>query len=125
MIIVLEKGAMYPPLDLCVDARAVYDVVAATDVCDPAGSSLKLHLTSVRDRMTHGLIRSLYWVDARDMLADGLAKAGIDRILLHNASNDCHYKASHEALVHDKRKNQVGSVTNVLPTKDELPKKQG
>lgn len=104
MIDLLEKGLMYLPLDLCVHARAVYDAIAATDACEPAGSSLKLHLISMRDRMAHGAIRALYWVDTRDMSADGLTKGGIDRALWHGVGNDCRYKASHEALVHTKQK---------------------
>lgn len=47
---------MYPPFDLCVDARVAYDAIAAIDACEPAGNSLKLHLISVRDRMAHGFI---------------------------------------------------------------------
>lgn len=95
MIDLLEVGCMHPPLDLCVDARAVYDAIRASDACEPAESSLKLHLISVWDRMTHGLIRKFWWVDTRDMLADGLTMGGIDRLLLHNVSNDCNVEAKH------------------------------
>ena len=93
---------MYPPLDLCVDAKAVYDAIAASDACEPAECSLKLHLISVRDRMSHGLIRKLHWVDTRDMLADGLTKGGIDRLLLHKVYNDCVYEAKQFAICHNK-----------------------
>ena len=64
--------------------------------------SLKMHLISVWDRMTHGLIRRLYWVDTRDMLADGMTKGGIDRLLLHRCSNDCKCVAKHEFEPHSK-----------------------
>ena len=67
MIDMLEIGQLYPPFELCVDARAVYDAISASDVCEPGESPLKLHLISVRDRMSHGLVRRLYWVDTRDM----------------------------------------------------------
>ena len=80
---------MHPPPDRCVDARSVYDTIAAPDACELAGRGLKFHLVSVRDRMAHGLTRKFYWVDTRDMLADGLTKGGIDRLLLHRVSNDC------------------------------------
>ena len=33
----LEAGQLYPPLDLGVDAKAVFDAVKATDVCDAVG----------------------------------------------------------------------------------------
>ena len=100
MIDLLERGLMYPPLDLCADARASYDALSATDACELGGSSLKLHLISVRDRMSYGLIRKVFWVDTRDMFSDGLTKGGIDRLLLHNVSNDCTYQASCDAFVH-------------------------
>ena len=74
MIDLLEEGMVYPPFATCVDARTLYDAIAASDVCELAGCSVKLHLVSVRDRMTHGSIRRFYWVDTRDMLAGGVAK---------------------------------------------------
>ena len=52
--------------------------------------------------MSEGMIRRLFWVDTRDMLADGLTKGGIDRTLLHSVSNDCRYRAQHECVVHTK-----------------------
>ena len=112
MICALEHGALYPPLDVCVDARAVYDAIAATDACDPAECSLKLHLISVRDRMQAGIIRRMYWVDTRDMLADGLTKGGIDRTLLQRISNECRYSTAHECAVHLK-----ASVNSSVATK--------
>ena len=117
MIDLLEGGLMYPPLDICADARATYDAIAATDACEPAGSNLKLHLISIRKRMAYGLIRKLLWVDTRDMLADGAAKCGIGRMLLHNVSNDCKYRAAHEALMHTKH--SVGSTTKDPPGEDQ------
>ena len=102
MIDLRERGKMYPPFDFCVDARALCDAIAASDVCEPAGCSLKFHFISVRDRMAHGLIREFISVDARDMLADGLTKGGIDRLLLHRASNDCVYGAKQLAIPHTK-----------------------
>ena len=111
---------MHPPLELCVDARAVYDAVAAADVCEFAGGSLEFHLISVRGRMVHAFIRKLSWVDTRDVLDDGQINGGVDRLLLHNANDICKHQAMHDALVH--RKNLVGSVT-MLPAKDAPPEK--
>ena len=58
---------------------------------------------SARDKPTQGIIRRMHWVDARDMLADGLAKGGIDRTLPHNVSNGCSFQLAHEALTHVKQ----------------------
>ena len=100
MMDLLERGEMYQPLDICVDARAVYDAIAASDACGLAESSLKLRLIPDRDRMMHG--RKLYWLDARDVLADGLSKGGIDRLLLYRISNGCVYEARELAIPHSK-----------------------
>ena len=102
MVDLLEHGQLYPPVDLCVDAKAVFDAISASDICDPAESSLKLHLISVRDRMSQGILRFLYWVDTRDMLADGLTKGGIDRALLDAICEHCKYECKHEPQRHTK-----------------------
>ena len=102
MIDLREHGGLHPQLDVAVDARAIFDAVAATGACDPQGCSLKLHLISVRDIFSQGIIRRMHWVDTRDLLADGLTKGGIDRTSLHNVSNDCRFKLAHTALTHNK-----------------------
>ena len=111
-----KEEKFYPPIDYCVDAKAAFDAISASDACELAESSLKLHPISVRDRMTHGLTRRLYWVDARDMLADGLTKGGIDRELLHRCSNDCRYVAKREFEPHSKV--FLGSATKSLALED-------
>ena len=40
--------------------------------------------------------------DARGVLADGLTKGGIDRLLLHRCSNDCKYVAKDHLEPHIK-----------------------
>lgn len=104
----LEAGKLHPPLDLGVDATPAFHAVEAADVCDPAGSSLKLHFISVRDRMSQGMIRYLYWVDTRDMLADGFTKGAVDRALLENNSQMCKYECVNEPERHSKVKQEEG-----------------
>jgi len=82
LLLKLEHGHLYPPIDLFVDARSVSDAISASDVCTPQEASLRLHLITVRDRLVRGLIRSLSWTDTRDMVADPLTKGGVDRTLL-------------------------------------------
>lgn len=54
------------------------------------------------------------------MLAEGLTKGGVDRLLLHNVSNDCKYQAIHDALVHEKH--LVGSATKPPPKEEPTEK---
>ena len=94
----LDAGKLTPPIDVATDARAVFDAVRAADVCEPAESSLKLHLISIRDMVRRGLVRLFFWTDTRDMLADGLTKGGVNRTALVRASEYGQYKAEHEVL---------------------------
>ena len=73
--------------------------------------------------MVHAFVRRFYWVDARDVLADGLAKGGMDRTMLHSMSNGCRYKASHDALGHKKDEGHVGSAAIVFP-KGSFPRRR-
>ena len=80
---------------MVLDALSVYEAVVASDCCEPAESSLKIHLLSARERLQQGVISRLHWNDTRDMLADGLTKGGIDRKSLHEASQQGKYKVQH------------------------------
>jgi len=77
-----EDGQLYPVVKAATDAMAVFSSVAAPDICDPAESSLKLHLLSLRDKVASGTLQSLFWSDTRDMLADGLTKGSVNRLAL-------------------------------------------
>ena len=68
--------------------------MAAPVACELANCSLKFHVDSVADRMLRGSMRKLNRLHTRDVLADGLAKGGIERLLLHRVSNDSVYKAN-------------------------------
>jgi len=85
LVLKLEQGELYPPIDVFVDAKSVADALQASDLGNPQEASLKLHLISVRDRLQRGLLRSLNWCDTRDMLGDCLTKGGIDRKMMQDA----------------------------------------
>jgi hypothetical protein len=82
----LEQGVLTPAIDAVIDARAVWDAVAAADACTPLECSLKLHLLSLRDKLTQKILRTLFWADTRDMVADGMTKGGVHRKLLTSVS---------------------------------------
>ena len=77
--------------------------------------------------MAEGMVRRLFWVDTRDMLADCLTKGGIDRELLRSVSNKCKYLAKRDSAMHVKHGVGSGgygggSVTNSgQPSKEEDP----
>ena len=98
LLLRLEAGTLSPPIELVGYARSVFDAIAASDVCDPAEASLKLHLLSVRSRLAQGLVRALWWSDTRDMLADALTKGGIDRTSLLRCMDKGLFKMAHECV---------------------------
>ena len=104
LIIKLEAGKLYPPIDVFVDAKSVSDAISANELCTPQESSLKVHLIAIRDRLQRGLLRSISWTDTRDMLADALTKGGIDRGMIQSAMQGrlrmCHDIVPHQAPRH-------------------------
>ena len=80
-----------------------------------AESSLKLHLISIRDRLAQGIVRALFWLDTRTMVADGLTKGGIDRKLLHELAGKCHYKCEYPGKKFTARKQKLGQNMGVSP----------
>ena len=48
-------------LDICLDAKSVYDLVANADVRRPAGKSFTHVLGQMREHMFTLRIRNLYW----------------------------------------------------------------
>ena len=85
LLIKMEAGSLEPPIDLFVDAKSVTDAVSATDVCTPQEASLKLHLITIRDRLSRGILRSVSWCDTRDMVADALTKGSVERLTIQAA----------------------------------------
>jgi hypothetical protein len=57
----------------------------ATTFKPPTEHSLSGHVLWLREMSEKSLIKNIYWVDTRDMLADGLTKGNIPRDLLIQA----------------------------------------
>ena len=98
----LEAGALEPRIELAMDARSVFDALAALDVCTPQEASLKLHLIAIRDRIERQMISKIFWTDTRDMLADALTKGGIDRASIRSAMDRGIHKINHPVKAHCK-----------------------
>ena len=95
----LELGTLVPKAEAVVDARSVFDCLAATDVGELVEGSLKLHVLALRERLLSGTLSALWWTDTRDMLADGLTKGSVLRDQLLLACNQGIFKTIHQAAV--------------------------
>ena len=74
-----ESGKLLFPLELSIDAKAVFDSIAVHDFNMPSEATLVNHLHSIREQVRDGRISRLWWIDTRDMVADGLNKGGLPR----------------------------------------------
>ena len=73
------QGKLKIPMEVCLDAKAVFDSISVQEYNMPAESTLVNHLHSIREMVRDGRISRLWWIDTRDMVADGLNKGGLPR----------------------------------------------
>ena len=74
-----NDGGYYYPIEVCLDATSVYDSIVHADLKTPQEKSLINILGQMCEHMSYRRIRRLWWIDTRDMLADGLNKGAISR----------------------------------------------
>ena len=77
----MEGG--YIPIGLYLDAMSVYAATTATFVKQPAERSLLSHVQYLRELLDKRILEMLFWIDTRDMGADGLTKGAVLREALH------------------------------------------
>ena len=81
----MENGGYKIPMILYIDALSVFAAATAVFSKTPADQSVLCHLHYLREMLEYDVLRLLVWVDTRDMLADGLTKGSVDRIVLRDA----------------------------------------
>ena len=77
----MEGG--YIPTASYVDAKSVFAAVTATFIKQPAEKSLLCHAQYLRELLDKRVLHHIFWIDTRDMAADGLTKGAVARDALH------------------------------------------
>ena len=95
-----EPNARVIPMDLGVDAKAVYDSITARHLKTPDDKHLILHARAMREFLESGHVDRLYWFDTDDMLPDGLTKGSIDREALILCCLQGIWSIRHEQPIH-------------------------
>ena len=93
----LEMGQLQPPIDMVIDCNGVWSNIATKDLDIPTEQSLTLALQSLRDRLSCGGLRAIYWCDTRDMVAYGLTKGSVSRVILQKVMDQGKLVIAHEA----------------------------
>ena len=105
-----KSGDFCIPFVCSIDNRGLYEAIRSEDVAKlPQEESLILQVQCVRDDLVSGRLAGLFWIDTRDMLADGLNKGGLDRTPLQTAMAQCKWILNHEYVQHTVKKSVVAA----------------
>ena len=79
-----EYGGYAVPMALYVDAQSVFVSITSTVIKVPADNGVLSHIQYIREFLDTKVLQWIFWVDTRDMCADGLTKGSIQRDALHD-----------------------------------------
>ena len=74
-----DDGGYSTPFDMYTDSFSIFSYLRTQHLKFPAERGTYFHLAYLRELLEKGVIRSLTWVDTRDMFADGMTKGSLDR----------------------------------------------
>ena len=77
-----DDGGYSTPLDMFTDSYSIFSYLRTQHLKFPAEKGTFFHLAYLRELLEKKVIRSLTWVDTRDMFADGMTKGALDRAAL-------------------------------------------
>ena len=66
------------------DSFSIYSYLRAAHLKFPAEKATYLHLAYLKELLDSKAVKSLTWVDTRDMVCDGMTKGMADRSALHS-----------------------------------------
>ena len=111
-----EKGMLTLPIHGVIDARSVFDALAADEIRPPSEISLIMMLCGIKEMLRTGVMRRMWWVDTRDMVADGLNKGACSREGLLQLGETGVWKVNHTPVgftepVHQPIRSTLESIT--------------
>ena len=82
-----DSASYSPPIDvhLCTDSDGLFTATTKQNPAPGTDQSMLFHVQALRKLLDGGNLKSLLWIDNRDMLADGLTKGLITRSFLNDA----------------------------------------
>jgi len=92
-----SSGSLPIPIEVCCDARGVYDSLLAEKAhCSESG--LLMTLLSIREYLKSQMLSRLWWIDTRDMVSDGLTKGLVSRRAIMTLCNTGRWTLFHPCL---------------------------
>ena len=103
----LEDSGKFPiPLQAAVDCKSIFDSLKLPETKLPIEATLILLLLQVKEMLVKGSLQSLWWIDTRDMIADGLNKGLVSRKALLDTPATGIWKLDYPAAVHTEKQNK-------------------
>ena len=100
LVVMEETGNLIFDIEACIDAKSIYDSLTPSDTKNPTEGSLIFVLLQVKEMLRSGTLRTLWWVDTRDMLADALNKGCVSREALLVACRTGSWVLKHASHAH-------------------------
>ncbi len=73
------NGNFSIPIEMCVDARSVFDALKVPETRMPSEGTLIYSLLQLKEMLRAWSIKKLWWINTADMLSDGLNKGAVPR----------------------------------------------
>ena len=86
------SGTMNIPLVLCTDSYSLYAACSKQEASPGVDASMLYHVKALRALLDIGSLRSLSWIDNRDMVGDGLTKGKPSRDPMNSMVNSGTWK---------------------------------
>ena len=118
LIALEEAGGLPIPLECCIDAKSVFDSLAAKEVRPPSEVSLIMVLHQMKEGLLSWTLSRLWWCDTHDMAADGLNKGSCSREGLMTLANTGVWTLKNKAISH--KESRHIPVKNVAVFIDEI-----
>ncbi len=93
-----ETGTLALPMEAVIDCKSVFDALANPDTQTPSESSLIMILCQMKELLTTGTLKVLWWVDTVEMAADGLNKGAIGSTSLVALGNTAQWTVTQECV---------------------------
>ena len=98
-----ETGTLPVHIEAVVDAKSVYDTLRTDETKLPSETSLIMPLLQLKEMLRCFTIRTLWWVDTRDMVADGLNKGMVSRVALIKLAATGLWTLEYQCLKHNEK----------------------
>ena len=79
-----EFGGYTMPMALYAYAQSVFVAITSTYIKITADNGVLSHIQYLRELLDTKVLQWLFWVDTRDMCADGLTKGSVSRERIHD-----------------------------------------